>query len=96
MCYGSLKISSDEAPTIVIDDLEVMEDIVTERIILTVDDAYEAKEVVENIRKEKVSQGMTPIYLVHGQKRILLRREYWVNLNYIMNKYGNKAKIEMW
>lgn len=96
MCYGSLMISPDEPPTIVVDDLEVMEDIVTERVILTVDNAYEAQKIVENIRKEKISQGMTPIYLVHGQKRVLLRREYWVNLNYIINKYGDKARIEMW
>lgn len=96
MCYGSLMISSDEPPTIVVDDLEVMEEIVTERVILTVENAYEAQDVIRNIREEKISQGMTPIYLVHGQKRVLLKREYWVNLNYIINKYGDKAKIEMW
>lgn len=96
MCYGSLMISSDEPPTIVVDDLEVMEEIVTERVILTVENAYEAQDVIRNIREEKISQGMTPIYLVHGQKRVLLKREYWVNLNYVINKYGDKAKIEMW
>ena len=96
MCHGTLKISSDEPPTIVIDDLEVMEDIVTERVIVIVEDAYMAQEVVETIRKEKIAQGMTPIYLLHGNKKILLKREYWVNLDYIVNKYRNNTKIEIW
>lgn len=96
MCYGKLKISPDEPPTIVIDELEMMEEIVTERVILTVDSPYEAKEVIEGIKNERISQGMTPIYIVHGQKKILLKREFWVNVNYMANKYKDKVRIEMW
>lgn len=96
MCHGSLMISSDEPPTIVIDDLEAMEDIVAERLIIKVQDGYEAKEIIDHIKDNRISQGMTPVYLIHNNKKILLTREYWVNSNYIMNKYSDKAKIEMW
>lgn len=96
MCYGSLKISADEAPIVIIDDVELMDDIVTERLMLTVDNGFEAREIINHIKTNRIAQGLTPIYLIHEGKQVLLTREYWINTNYMTEKYGDKTQIKTW
>ena len=96
MCHGYLMVSDDEAPTIVIQDVDLMEEIATERAIITVGSKEEAEEVIGHIKDEDMAKGMTPVYLVYNDIRLLLTKNYWVNLDYVNKKYNNKIEIKVW
>lgn len=95
MCYGTLKVSDDEAPTIIIDDVDELDDLVTERVIVKVKNEYESKDIIKLIKEDKMCRGMTPIYIEYKRLKVLLSKKYWVNLNYIKNKI-NDLEIKIW
>jgi len=96
MCHGYLMVSSDEAPTIVVEDMELMEEMVTERAIISVDSKEDAVDIINYINDTDMAKGMTPVYLVYNNLQTLLTRNYWINLNHMNQKYENKIKIKIW
>ena len=96
MCYGSLKIDEGEAPTVVIEEVENMEDISVERVLLKVDSAEEGQEVIEYIKNTDLAKGFTPIYLLYNGLQVLLSKEYWVNIPYIKDKYKDRVVTKVW
>lgn len=87
MIYGTVKLS-DEAPTLIIDSIELMEDIVVERAEITLSSKYEGEEIINFIKHEKMARGLTPLYLKYGNSKVLLSKNYWINLPYMQEKFN--------
>ena len=87
MCYGTLKISSDEPPIIIIDDIDELEDLVIERAVIKVNTKEEAVAIVNTIASEKMAKGTMPLYLEYGNVKVLLTKQYWININFMSKKF---------
>lgn len=96
MCEGYLQVSSDEAPNVIINRMEQMEDVVVERIIYQVDSVTDGDKVVKMIKDTRLSQGSTPFYLSFNNNHVLLSKEYWANKEYFKKHYSDKIKLITW
>lgn len=78
---GRLSIKSDEAPCVMCEDVEVISKALVKRIIVTVNNGIEARDVIDYI-KESDSLGYTPVYILYDSFKVLLKKEYWVDLDF--------------
>ena len=46
------------------------------------------------MKNNKISRGVTPLYLNKGKIQVLLAKEFWANKEYIMRNYN--ARLEVW
>lgn len=95
MCYGTLKISSDEPPIVIIDDVDQLEDLVVERAVIKVNTKEEALDIIKIIKTEELARGVTPLYVEYNKTKVLLTKQYWVNLNY-MKTINKNIKLEVY
>lgn len=92
-CEGYIMMRKDDPPTLVIDEMSLMEDVVTERAVLFIEDKHEAVEIINHIKSDKMSQGMTPFYLIYNNQKVLLSKEFWINVP-VMSKSYPKLMIQ--
>lgn len=97
LVHGRLKITLDDRPIISIENIESVDEILTERVIIESDDRNVAKSLLEFISKDKLLRGSSPTYVTHNNMRILLSKEFWVNKEHLENyKDEFKFKIQTW
>lgn len=86
-CEGYVMMKKDEAPVLVVNEISLMEDTVTERAVLTIKDKFEAIEIIQHVKSDKMLQGLTPFYLIYNNQKVLLSKEYWVNIPMMSKAY---------
>ncbi len=77
---GKVSFKQDEAPSIIIDSVMPISQTVLKRIMIKTRDAYQCRDIVKYLPKIDVS-GNTPIYLECRGTRVLLNKEYWVDID---------------
>ncbi|MCX8074143.1 MAG: DNA polymerase III subunit alpha [Clostridia bacterium] len=88
---GYLKIESEEPPTIICENVLPVEDEIVDRLIIKLANPEQSVDVMKYIENNDLVQGNTPIYIEHDNIRVLLNKNYWVNLNkFDMNLFNSK------
>lgn len=99
MVTGTLKVSLDEAPVVVIDKIDPMETILVSRAIFRVPDRRTLQAIHDQLIKGMV-RGEDPVYLEINNMRILLRKEFWIKSSlfqeYINQDITQYMTIEKW
>lgn len=86
LCYGTIQIS-DETPSLIIDDIEEIEETTTERAEIKTQTKEEALNLLKFIKNNKLAKGRTPLYVISGGIKVLLRKEYWINVSFMEKHY---------
>ena len=89
LCYGTLQIS-DEAPTLIIEDIEPISETVLERAEINIETKEEASNLLKFIKNNKLARGRTPLYVKYNDIKILLNKNYWINVSFMKEHYDIK------
>ena len=89
LCYGTLQIS-DEAPTLIIEDIEPISETVLERAEINIETKEEASNLLKFIKNNKLARGRTPLYVKYNDIRVLLNKNYWINVSFMKEHYDIK------
>lgn len=83
---GQIKSDSDESPSIIVNEMSILEDDLHKRIIFHARRSQADSD--EFIRKIIAMQcyGNSPVYIKFGHTQILLKRKYWVDVELFTQK----------
>lgn len=84
----------EDKPQLIIDDATEINDVVTERLVITTNDEDYIIELINDIKNNKIARGDVPLYIIKGQNQILLKKDFWVNKDYIIRNY--EAELKVW
>lgn len=85
---GFASVPDDNPPIIIIEDMQEAEKMVQDRLIITLDDKYQIRELYEEIKSDKLNQGPNPVYVEYDNMSLVLSRDYWVNINRFKTKFN--------
>jgi DNA polymerase-3 subunit alpha len=77
---GYLKIDPEEPPSIICESVRPVEEEVVDRLVITLDYPEQGLEVMKYIENNDLVQGNNPTYIQYNDVRLLLKKNYWVNL----------------
>lgn len=93
---GYIQIDPEEAPFVVVNSIELAREVLINRVVITVSNAFEVYKVKEYIDNNPQCLGKSPLYIQHGNVRVLLSKEYWVNPERIDKEKFNNIQISQW
>lgn len=78
---GTIKTDPEEPPIIILKTMTPLEVNITKRLVIEEDDKERLLLIIRQLKSNRVWRGDNPVFIVSGGIKLLLTKEYWVNLD---------------